>query len=291
MIYYTHALLGLTTYTAMNKEQMPARTKAALLTAAVVGSVIPDIDVVVRYTEIGQLYYQMWHRGITHSLIAIPIWALLIAVLASLLFRVQAERKRLFRIALLTVSMHIFTDCLNPWGTGLFEPFSTYRVTFGVISYNDFVMLALLVLGVIATLLLRRMRWAHRISHWIWAAVILHVCIQAVMAGVIVAEERRAGYEQVMLAPNATPWQYNVVARSGDRFDISYGTVIERKQHASFLSEPITEEILSYSKRSELLHTWAHMLVLQQAGDTYRLFDPRFYRGGYSFLTVEFSKP
>ena len=288
MIHYTHALLGLSTYTATDQRNLEARTRYALLAAAVIGSVIPDIDVIVRYTEIGQLNYQMWHRGITHSLVAIPIWAWLITWIAGHIFR--TKDRRIFRISLITVSTHIFTDCLNPWGTGLFEPFFDYRVTFGVISYIDRVMPILLIAGVLLTLLLRSRFQAHRISRWVWVAVILHVVIQSVMAGMIYFEEKKSN-DQVMLAANPSPWKFLAVSRSGEFHKISYGTVHSREVIDAFVSLPITDEILALDPKAEILDKWAHMLILNETPNGYLLFDPRFYNGQSSFLSLEFPKP
>lgn len=70
----THTLFGLTLYGAIDKSKMDQSHKRALLFTTLVGSHIPDSDVVVNLTETGRIMQQMWHRGLTHSFFLIPIW-------------------------------------------------------------------------------------------------------------------------------------------------------------------------------------------------------------------------
>jgi inner membrane protein len=58
----THTLFGLTTYGAVNKEKMNKETKKAVFFTTLVGSQIPDIDVISRLWD-NEGMYQMWHRG------------------------------------------------------------------------------------------------------------------------------------------------------------------------------------------------------------------------------------
>lgn len=73
----THTLFGLTIFGATNKENMSKEVKKSAFVAAVAGSLIPDIDVISQLWDTEGMY-QMWHRGVTHSIFMVPVWALLI---------------------------------------------------------------------------------------------------------------------------------------------------------------------------------------------------------------------
>ncbi|WP_257391565.1 metal-dependent hydrolase [Halalkalibacter krulwichiae] len=110
----THTLFGLTTYGAIKKENFDRQTKRALLFSSLVGSQIPDIDVVVNLTETGRVMEQMWHRGITHSFFLVPIWAVVIYIIAYLIWK--RSHLLIFYLALINVFIHNATDALNAWG-------------------------------------------------------------------------------------------------------------------------------------------------------------------------------
>src|SRR5690606_5373187 len=131
-----HTLFGLGLYGAVNKRDMDKNTKRAYLLTAVGASQIPDIDVISRLWDTEGLY-QMWHRGITHSVFLTPVWALLFFLLSFLLFKVKD--KKLFLLGWLAVFIHNTSDLFNAWGTGYLEPFSNMRITFGTIPIVDLV--------------------------------------------------------------------------------------------------------------------------------------------------------
>lgn len=112
----THTLFGLTTYGAVKKENLTKPLKHALLFTALVGSQIPDIDVVLNLTEVGRINEQLWHRGLTHSILLVPFWAGLIYWIATLIWKIRD--RRIFYLAFLNVTIHDVSDCLNTWGTG-----------------------------------------------------------------------------------------------------------------------------------------------------------------------------
>ncbi len=140
----THTLFGLALYGAVKKSDMTRKQKGALLFTTVIGSQIPDIDVISTLWDVSGRY-QMWHRGLTHSLFLVPVWAAFIALLVRLFF--QHSGWRWFGIALLAVFIHDTSDLFNAWGTGYFEPFSQMRVTFGTIPIVDLVLWALMLAG------------------------------------------------------------------------------------------------------------------------------------------------
>src|SRR5947209_7049342 len=116
MDYITHTLFGAAIYGSVNKKDMDRRTKWSLFATAVGASVIPDID--VKWAKAGT-HYLMQHRGITHALVMVPVWAAVFSLLCYLILR--TKDRRIFYTAIVGVLSHIISDWTNAWGTGLLE--------------------------------------------------------------------------------------------------------------------------------------------------------------------------
>jgi len=102
----THSLVGL----------MLARVSGKNTAMMVIAANIPDVDIVSWAG--GSLTYLEVHRGIAHSLIAAPVWALILI----LLFR---SRSWLSYLACLAgVMSHLLLDWTNTYGIRLLLPFS-----------------------------------------------------------------------------------------------------------------------------------------------------------------------
>jgi inner membrane protein len=110
--------------------------RKAMFYGALAGN-LPDIDVIgiLFLSDSQQL---LFHRGITHSF----LFVILISVLLGWLFKRWFKYSPiswinwtcLFFIAMLS---HVLLDSLTAYGTGLFEPFSNYRISFNTIFVAD----------------------------------------------------------------------------------------------------------------------------------------------------------
>ena len=97
------------------------------------------------------------HRGITHSFLFCFFMAPLFGKLFERIFRRTSagwkDWSLLFFLGMLT---HILLDSLTTYGTGLFEPFSHYRVTFNTIFIIDPFYTFPLLISFIALLILKK---------------------------------------------------------------------------------------------------------------------------------------
>ena len=106
----THGLIGiLGSKTGLSQKNGKVATVAFLI-----GAVFPDIDIVVSF--FGPEFSLRYHRGITHSIIAAPFFAILIA---AVIYRVASLKKfvLLWMIAALGIYSHIFFDLITSYGT------------------------------------------------------------------------------------------------------------------------------------------------------------------------------
>jgi inner membrane protein len=215
----THTLFGLGLYNAVKKEECSKREKYALFFTTIVGSQIPDIDIVSKLWDTEGMY-QMWHRGITHSIFLAPIWALIIYLLVIALFKVK--HPRYFFIGMLAVAIHNSSDVLNAWGTGYFEPLSNVRLTLGTIPIIDFVIWTIFL---VAFILKRFSKLAtEQIFRLAWVAIVLHMFIQTGQ-GMLLINDVKTEYEQVALSADFIPGQYTIIGKNGHEVDIGLASL------------------------------------------------------------------
>lgn len=279
----THTLFGLTLYGAVNKSNMTTREKRALLLTTVAGSQIPDIDVISAWWDTTGRY-QMWHRGITHSLFLVPVWAAVIALVVRAFFKVKGWLW--FLIALLAVFIHDTSDIFNAWGTGYFEPVSTARITFGMIPIVDLVFWAVMAAGFLYVRF-GRGRWpSYRVFRLVWALLALHVGIQTAQ-GMTVLQQSKDKYEQVALSADFVPGVFTIIGKKEGVVTLSKGSLwtgfetvaeLESKEDANL------DTLFVNNPQAKTLVEWAPFVVIVEDGKRIGVYDPRFYRNGQSFL-------
>ena len=144
----THSLVGLFLARVGFKYATPRGTAILVLAANA-----PDLDIVSWLG--GSLTYIHWHRNITHSLLAMPLLALLVVVIVRLLGREPLRWWGAWWIALLGVASHLVLDLTNVYGVRLLLPFTGRWFHWDVAPIIDFVIWAILLLGVAAPALAR----------------------------------------------------------------------------------------------------------------------------------------
>jgi inner membrane protein len=142
----THSLTGLMLSQAGLNRFYPRATLVLIVSAN-----IPDIDILA--ITRGPLYYFEQHRGITHSIAALPVMALLSALVACAFGRTMRGWLAAWAIAIIGVASHLLLDWTNIYGIRLFLPFSAEWVHLDLINLFDLLIWAVLLLGWMAPLL------------------------------------------------------------------------------------------------------------------------------------------
>ncbi|MDR2744283.1 MAG: metal-dependent hydrolase [Desulfovibrio sp.] len=121
----SHAASGAVAFLAM--KERPAHRLALPLAALAAAS--PDVDIFFASTPLQSL---LLHRGITHSLAALPVMGLLLACASRPLWRATTPGRWGFVKVWLFMSalagLHIWLDVVTTYGTMIFLPFSHERV-------------------------------------------------------------------------------------------------------------------------------------------------------------------
>ena len=112
--------------------------KRALVLGAAAQS-LPDIDIVASLW-LSPAQDLLAHRGFTHSLVFVLLASILLALITEGLHRYKHPTLKLKAWAtffMLEILTHIFLDAFNAYGTGWFEPFNHYRVSFNTLFVAD----------------------------------------------------------------------------------------------------------------------------------------------------------
>ncbi len=113
----------------------------------------PDIDIVTLAG--GPLNYLHFHRHLTHSLIAMPLMAILSVLLVALLTRGGVRWGGAFLAALIAVGTHLLLDWTNVYGVRMLLPFSSAWLRLDWTPVVDVSIWVVLGLGVAAPFLAR----------------------------------------------------------------------------------------------------------------------------------------
>ena len=140
----THAASGATLLLAL--PQRPATAWAVPLSMLV--AAIPDVDVLFPHIPVDFL---ILHRGITHALPTLPVFALLCACLMYPFWKRGTPGAWTFRqtalFAFLLLLLHVWLDCVTTYGTLVFLPFSDYRVRLNGLFIVDLWLIVPLILA------------------------------------------------------------------------------------------------------------------------------------------------
>lgn len=117
-------------------------------------ALFPDSDAIVALFN--RQEYLLVHRGITHSLLMLPLWSWLLSLLLARLYRGRYAWKVFFPVVALGIGTHIVEDLFTAFGTMIFAPVSDLRVSIPTTFIIDLYFSGILVLGLIGTAVFRR---------------------------------------------------------------------------------------------------------------------------------------
>ncbi|HEY6905759.1 MAG TPA: metal-dependent hydrolase, partial [Candidatus Acidoferrales bacterium] len=141
----THGITG----ALLGKGYFSERHGRVAVFAATLGAVFPDVDVAADIVSRDPLAIVKYHRAITHSFVALPVFAFLLALLTRLAVPWVKKRSERFRdiesppLAILTliygigIASHIVLDGMTSFGTRMWYPISSERVAWDLLFIID----------------------------------------------------------------------------------------------------------------------------------------------------------
>ena len=150
MFNSTHTFVGL----AIAKF-VPQKWVRYSRATAVIAANLPDIDSIAGFW--GTAAYLDHHRGLTHSLIGVPILSLL---LAAVIYLFSENFGRTFAVALIAMMTHPALDYLNPYGVRPFLPWNDTWYYGDLVFIMDPYLDLMLLLGLVAAWIWPRRKYA-----------------------------------------------------------------------------------------------------------------------------------
>lgn len=129
-------------------------TARAALLLGLVGAMLPDVDIVFLNTRID---YIRGHRGWTHTLLLLPVFAIALAVLAKLVYRYarHARLSVLFLFAAVGVATHLAFDWITSFGIMFLIPFTRRRFALDWVFILDPYFTGIVSVSLLATMIFR----------------------------------------------------------------------------------------------------------------------------------------
>jgi membrane-bound metal-dependent hydrolase YbcI (DUF457 family) len=116
--------------------------------AVMIGAIFPDSDVLREFFSHNDLLILTWHRSITHSLLCLPIFAVLLAALTRWFVRWRKWDAPSFGALLIIYAVgilsHILLDLVTSFGTMIWSPVKWSRPAWDLIFIVDFTLSAIL---------------------------------------------------------------------------------------------------------------------------------------------------
>ena len=153
----THALSGALLARMTAPKDAPPRSLPRRIAAGFLACAAPDLDFVVSY--IGPVEYLLYHRGVTHSIILLPLWALALSWILAKLLREPRGWRALYGITALGIAVHIVGDLITSFGTIVFAPLSDWRAALGTTFIIDLWFSGIIVAGLLLSVVFWKSRW------------------------------------------------------------------------------------------------------------------------------------
>jgi inner membrane protein len=225
--------------------------KKALIWGALAQS-IPDIDFISTFW-LGPTEELIAHRGFTHSILFGILITFFMAVTAERFHRPHDISLRKWMFFLGTeVTVHLFLDAFNNYGTGWFEPFSDRRVSFHTLFVVDPVFSIFSGLACLALIFLPSDH--RRRIHWAWTAIgctLVYLGFALFNKYIVtrdiyrIADRQKISYIRSFTTPTPfNTWLYFVVMEQKDGYQIGYRSYFDREDTLRLNYFPRNEELL-----------------------------------------------
>ncbi len=280
----THIVLGACIGEAIAGRQLG---KKAMVIGAIANS-LPDIDIIASpfLTHASDL---LFHRGITHSFLFLTLISPLLAWLSGKWFaKYNINFRHWLFFWALEIFVHLLIDSFTAYGTGWFEPFSNYRVSFNAMFVLDPLYSIVPFVAFVALITLnknsaKRREWAF--SGIVWCAIYTCICFANKES---IDQKTQQAFAQQGIKPVkyfTTPTPINnllwyVVAATDSGFYVGYRSVFDKKEGISFRYVTRNDSLLHLSSDQESLQKLVRFsqgyYTLEQHQDSLFFSDMRF---------------
>jgi inner membrane protein len=138
-------------------KDAPPRSLPRRIAAGFFACAAPDLDFVTGLA--GSVEYLTQHRGVTHSLILLPLWAFAVSWLLAKILREPRGWRALYGVSAMSIGLHIAGDVITSFGTMVLAPFSDWRAALGTTFIIDPWFSGIIVAGLILSIFFRKAKF------------------------------------------------------------------------------------------------------------------------------------
>jgi membrane-bound metal-dependent hydrolase YbcI (DUF457 family) len=184
------ALIGKAMFRGDEMFALRPMSRARIVTwSLMLGAIFPDSDVFREMFSSNDLLILTWHRSITHSLVCLPIFALLLAALTRWITRLlkwdAPSFVALIGVYAIGILSHILLDLVTSFGTMIWSPLQWSRPAWDLIFIIDFTLSAIVLAPQILAWVYERREGLHLRALGSWAVFSAGaVAVYAVAKGV-----------------------------------------------------------------------------------------------------------
>jgi inner membrane protein len=229
----THALSG----ALLARAIAPASVKAVDIPIArrvVIGGLaaaFPDLDFVASY--LSPLAYLYHHRGVTHSLLMLPLWAVLFGWLCASVCGERSRWREYAKIVGAGIAIHILGDLITNYGTMIFAPLSDARYAWSTTFIIDLWFTGIVLAGLAAAAFWQRSRVPANLALAVLSGYVAFQYTQqqrAIAFGVEYAATRGMRDAVVSATPRpVSPYNWMVIVSQPQRYDYALVNVSRRE--------------------------------------------------------------
>ena len=198
-----------------------------MVIAGAAAATFPDLDFVLAW--VSDLTYLRGHRGVTHSIVLLPLWGLLIAWIMARLPKVRGPGiawRDFYAVACAGLAIHIAGDLITQFGTMILAPFSDRRFGFGTTFIIDLPFTGILIAGLLASATWRRSRVpavVGLLALCLWTGVGALGRSEAIDAARAYAARQGIPAVMVDAAPRpASPFNWTAIVFDGERYHYAH---------------------------------------------------------------------
>jgi membrane-bound metal-dependent hydrolase YbcI (DUF457 family) len=129
------------------RRALSSPTARVAIVGCTLGAIFPDIDIFAGPVAHNALAIMEWHRNITHSLVLLPLWAVILTIIsmpaARRLSWTSPPFPALYGIYVAGLASHVFLDLVTNFGTMVWSPLRYSRAAWDWVFILDLTLTAL----------------------------------------------------------------------------------------------------------------------------------------------------
>lgn len=231
----THVLVGAVTARATAPEHFTDEQPSikVRMTTGGIAAAFPDSDYLTILID-PLSFISDWHRSETHSLLLLPIWAVLFGIILARMTRHRTYWRELSLVCALSMCSHILTDLITSWGIKLFSPLSDFSPALAITYVIDPIF-TLIIFITLVLVLYKESRHAARLGLLILAVYIgfqfgLKHHVENIAAAYI--EKQGWGAARVFAMPQpGSPFHWKLIVSSNTGHHMAYVNLISGKSN------------------------------------------------------------